>query len=159
MLRLIRQFLVGGVAVFGAVSAVQAQSSAALPTSDVYAIKNAMDAWLGACSARDLERCMAMYADDVVGAFQGATDYDFETLKAGYTLAYAKADFEDAWSNEVEEITGSGDMAFVRSNRTLTQTPKGGGQAATLKLRTTEILRRGDDGKWAIARFVMYPSQ
>jgi ketosteroid isomerase-like protein len=146
------------MAVFGAASAAQAQTSVALATSDVYAIKNAMDAWLTSCSARDLDRCMSMYADDVVGVFQGAADYDFDTLKAGFALSYKKDDLDDSWSNEVEEITGSGDMAVVRSNRTLTQTPKGGGRAATLKLRTTEILRRGDDGAWMIARFVMYPN-
>ncbi|HJV27420.1 MAG TPA: DUF4440 domain-containing protein [Aromatoleum sp.] len=157
MLRLMRQVLVGGVAAFAAASAAQAQS-AALPTSDTYAIKNAMEAWLSSCSARDLDRCMSMYADDVVGVFQGATDYDFDTLKAGFAQSYKKDDLDDLWSNELEEITGSGDMAVVRSNRTLTQTPKGGGRAATLKLRTTEILRRGEDGAWTIARFVMYPN-
>ncbi|BAL27031.1 DUF4440 domain-containing protein [Azoarcus sp. KH32C] len=146
------------MAVFGAASAAQAQTSAALPTGDVYAIRNAIDAWLTSCSERNLDRCMSMYSDDVVGVFQGAPDYDYDTLKAGLALSYEKDGIDDVWSNELEEISGSGDMAVVRSNRTLTQTPKGGGRTATLKLRTTEILRRGDDGAWTIARFVMYPN-
>jgi len=159
MLKLFRQVLVGGMTVVAAASAAQAQTSATLPTSDAYAIKNAIDVWLTSCSVRQLDQCMSMYADDVVGVFQGAAaDYDFESLKAGYALSYKKDDREDAWSNDLEEIAGSGDMAFVRSNRTLTQTPKGGGMAATVKLRTTEVLRRGEDGTWKIARFVMYPN-
>lgn len=156
---LVKQGLIGAMMAFGAASAAQAQVSATLPTSDVYAIKNAMDAWLTSCSARKLDQCMSMYTDDIVGVFQGAAaDYDYESLKAGYALSYQGDDLDDAWSNDVEEITGSGDMAVVRCNRTLTQTPKGGGRAATLKLRTTEILRRGEDGAWKIARFVMHPS-
>jgi ketosteroid isomerase-like protein len=133
-----------------------AVSETPLSTGDVYQVRTSIDKWMEALSARDPNAFSNYVMSDLQGAYQGAiADYDGASFERSLKLTLAGAadkDSKDSWSNDIEEVVGSGDMAVVRSTRTFTHT-LAGGRATSLKMRLLEVYRRFDDGTWRMARF------
>lgn len=133
-----------------------AVSETPLSTGDVYQVRTSIDKWMEALSARDPNAVSNHVMSDLQGAYQGAiSDYDGASFERSLKLTLAGAadkDSKDSWSNDIEEVVGSGDMAVVRSTRTFTHT-LAGGRATSLKMRLLEVYRRFDDGSWRMARF------
>ena len=159
-IRFLRVFaLIATVAAFVPVAMAQtpdAVSETPLSTSDVYQVRTSIDKWMEALSARDQNAVSNYVMSDLQGAYQGAiADYDGASFERSLKLTLAGAadkDSKDSWSNDIEEVVGSGDMAVVRSTRTFTHT-LAGGRATSLKMRLLEVYRRFDDGSWRMARF------
>ena len=129
--------------------------SAPLSTSDAYAVRSAIDKWMEALSARDLGA--AHVADGASGVFQGAAaDYDNESFAKSLQLTFKSQGEKGSWANEIEEIVGSGDIAVVRSKRTLTRSSDSG-SSASLTLRLLEVYSRHSDGSWRLTRFLGFP--
>lgn len=133
-----------------------AVSETPLSTGDVYQVRSSIDKWMEALSARDPNAVSNYVMSDLQGAYQGAiSDYDGASFERSLKLTLAGAadkDSKDSWSNDIEEVVGSGDMAVVRSTRTFTHT-LAGGRATSVKMRLLEVYRRFDDGSWRMARF------
>lgn len=159
-IRFLRVFaLMATVAVFVPAAMAQAPdavSETPLSTSDVYQVRASIDKWMEALSARDPNAFSNYVMSDLQGAYQGAiSDYDGASFERSLKLTLAGSadkDSKDSWSNDIEEVVGSGDMAVVRSTRTFTHT-LAGGRATSLKMRLLEVYRRFDDGTWRMARF------
>ncbi|MFC3109997.1 DUF4440 domain-containing protein [Undibacterium arcticum] len=131
-----------------------------LSSSDVYQLRASIDKWMEALSARDPKSFSDYVVNDLQGAYQGAAaDYDGGAFESSLKLTISGSDDKDSkdtWSNDIEEVVGSGDVAVVRSNRTFTHT-LAGGRANSLKMRLLEVYRRFDDGSWRMARFFGFP--
>lgn len=146
-----------------ACAAVQAQtatevSATPLTTSDTYAINGAINKWMEALSARDAKAAEAHVADGATGVFQGAVaDYDAEAFAHSLALTFKSQGEKGTWSNEIQEIVGSGDMAVVRSKRTLTRSADSGSTAATT-MNLLEVYVRYSDGSWRMSRFLGFPA-
>ena len=127
-----------------------------LSTGDVYQVRTSIDKWMEALSERNPNAFSNYVMSDLQGAYQGAiSDYDGAAFERSLKLTLGGAgdkDSKDTWSNDIEEVVGSGDMAIVRSTRTFTHT-LAGGRATSLKMRLLEVYRRFDDGSWRMARF------
>lgn len=131
--------------------------AASLTTSDAYAVRTAIDGWMGALSARDAAAASRFVEAGVLGVYQGAAgDYDGDSLSRSLALTMRSQGEQGVWANEVEEIGGSGDVAVVRSKRTLTRSADSG-SSAVMTLRLLEVWQRYSDGSWRLARFLGFP--
>ena len=130
-----------------------AVDSASLTTSDVYAVRASIDKWMEILSAGDAKSAEAFVEEGALGIYQGAlADYDSSAFMRSIELTLKSQGAKGTWSNEIEEVSGSGDMAVVRSKRTVT--PEGG--TATV-MRLLETYTRYSDGTWRLSRFVGFP--
>lgn len=128
-----------------------------LTTADAYAVRTSIDRWMTALSARDTEAAKQCVEEGVLGAYQGAAgDYDADSFARSLALTLRSQGEQGSWANEIEEIGGSGDVAVVRSKRTLTRSADSGSSAA-LTLRLLEVWQRYSDGSWRLSRFLGYP--
>lgn len=153
--------LMTGLMLGGAASAApDAVNESPLSTSDTYQLRAAIEQWMAALSARQPDAISGYVMSDLQGAFQGApADYDADAFERSVKLSFAGAaapDTVDVWSNDIEELVGSGDLAMVRSTRSHTRTAAGG-RASSVKMRLLEVYRRHDDGSWRMARFFGFP--
>lgn len=152
--------LLGGAAAAAPKAAPEAVNESPLSTSDTYQLRAAIDQWMAALSARQPDAISGYVMSDLQGAFQGApADYDADAFERSVKLSFAGAaapDTVDVWSNDIEELVGSGDLAMVRSTRSYTRTAAGG-RASSVKMRLLEVYRRHDDGSWRMARFFGFP--
>ena len=131
--------------------------NASLSTADAYAVRASIDKWMEALSARDAKAAQGFIDDSVQGVYQGAAgDYDADALSRSLALTFQSQGAKGTWSNEIEEIAGSGDMAVVRSKRTLTRSPDSG-SASAITLRLLEVYVRYSDGSWRLSRFLGFP--
>lgn len=131
--------------------------NATLNTADVYAVRASIDKLMEALSARDATAAQAFVDAGVQGVYQGAAaDYDADAFVRSLALTFKSQGAKGVWSNEIEEITGSGDLAVVRSKRTLTRSADSGSTAA-VALRLLEVYTRYSDGSWRLSRFLGFP--
>jgi ketosteroid isomerase-like protein len=131
--------------------------SALLSTKDAYAVRASIDKWMDALSARDAKASQAFVDAGAQGVYQGAVgDYDADTLARSLALTFKSQGEKGTWANEIEEIAGSGDLAIVRSKRTLTRSADSGSSAA-ITLRLLEVYTRYSDGSWRLSRFLGFP--
>lgn len=116
--------------------------------ADEAAIRAVVDRWLEATRAGDLEAVLDLMTDDVVFLVPDAP-------------AFGKAEFADAMavdggvevdaSSAIEEVQVLGEWAFIVNHLEVRTTPPEG---ATVRRsgNTLTLLRRGDDGRWRVAR-------
>jgi len=135
----------------------QPVDNSSLTTSDAYAVRAAIDKWMEALSARDAKAAEGFVEEGALGMYQGAAaDYDRSALMRSLALTFKTQGEKGSWANEIEEIGGSGDIAVVRSKRTLTRSADGGAAGSTT-LRLLEVYTRYSDGSWKLSRFVGFP--
>jgi uncharacterized protein (TIGR02246 family) len=117
------------------------------------AIKNTMSSYEAALNASSTEAAMALYTEDAVfmvpnnpsalgkDAVRQAYDAVFKaiTLKVKFTIA--------------ELVVMAPQWAFVRTNSAGTQRINATGATSAEANQELFILKKGDDGKWRIARY------
>jgi uncharacterized protein (TIGR02246 family) len=114
-------------------------------------IRNLLETWLSATRAGDVERVLGLMTPDVVFLVPGQPAMigraAFETVLRGMLATHAIES-----SSEIEEIAVAGDMAYSRTRLSVTVTSKHGGTPLQRSGHTLSILRKGDDGRWRLAR-------
>jgi uncharacterized protein (TIGR02246 family) len=117
-------------------------------TADERAIRDLVATWMKATQSGDQRTLLGLLTDDVVFLTPGQEPFgkdEFARRSQGQSTAKLDG------TAEVHEVIVEGDWALSRTYVTLTVTPKGA-EAARLKGWTLTAYRRGDDGKWRIAR-------
>ena len=111
-------------------------------------IRKLIDAWIAASNARNLPALMDMMTDDVVFMTPGRAPFgkaefaaDVERMKGVAIDARA----------EVQEIEVSGALAYIR-NHIRVELTSSGQAPKRMSGYAMSVLRRGDDGRWRIAR-------
>jgi uncharacterized protein (TIGR02246 family) len=114
-------------------------------------IRSLSQAWIDAMRAKDIDRLLAMIADDAVFLPPGSppvTGRD-EVSKMLATF-FSRCDPEQSFA--IGEIQVCGDWAFTWGAETMKATPASGGAQLTMRGHGLSILRRQPDGSWKFAR-------
>lgn len=118
---------------------------------DEGAIRQLIETWLAATRAGDVERVLELMTPDVVFIVPGQSAMvgraAFEKVLRGMLASHAIDS-----SSEIEEVVASGDMAYCRTRLSVTVTSKHGGTPLQRSGHTLSILRKGEDGRWRVAR-------
>jgi uncharacterized protein (TIGR02246 family) len=129
-----------------------AEAEAAEDVEAVTAAVNAIwDQYASSLNAGDVDRYMALWADDAMQLPPGSPPIvGKETLRAGLESEVDLFTFDMAITNE--EVQVSGDLAVARGTYTATVTPKDGGEAIPIDGKYMTLLKRQPDGSWKIYR-------
>jgi uncharacterized protein (TIGR02246 family) len=119
--------------------------------TDEGAIRKLIETWLSATRAGDVERVLELMTPDVVFLVPGQPARSGRAAFEMGVRGMLASDAIDA-SSEIEEIVVSGDMAYSRTRLSVTVTSKHGGTPLQRSGHTLSILRKGDDGRWRLAR-------
>ncbi|MBW8839613.1 MAG: SgcJ/EcaC family oxidoreductase [Gemmatimonadetes bacterium] len=115
---------------------------------DERAIRDVIANWLSASAAGDTNAVLALMSDDVEFLVAGRS-FGKEEFSAGQS---ALATHRIEASSDVREVVVSGDLAYARTELTVTMTPLGSGESVRRKGPTLSIFRRGQDGRWVLVR-------
>ncbi|MBW3628041.1 MAG: SgcJ/EcaC family oxidoreductase [Gemmatimonadetes bacterium] len=116
---------------------------------DERAIRGVIDAWHRASAAGDLAAVVEMMTDDVVFLVPGRPPFGKEAfVQAQSQLAAYLLES----SSDVREVRVAGDWAYCWTNLSVTITPPHQGSAVRRAGHTLSIFRRGEDGRWLLAR-------
>lgn len=117
-------------------------------TEDERAIRQLIETWMAASKAGDVETVLELMTDDVVFMVPGQEPFGKEAFAAS---AAAMKNLRIDGRNEIKELQILGDWAYLRDYLDLTITPEVG-QPVRRCGYTLTILKKGDDGKWRLAR-------
>jgi len=119
---------------------------------DEQEIRQLVTSWMQASKAGDIDTVLGLMTEDVV------------FLRAGQPPMIGKAAFAAAarippgqegpqidGTSEIQEITVSGDWAYMWSKLTVVVTPPGGASSNTRSGYTLSVLKR-QNGRWLLAR-------
>ena len=115
---------------------------------DERAIRDVIATWLSASAAGENEKVLTLMSDDVVFLVAGRS-FGKEEFSAGQN---ALATHRIEASSDVREVVVSGDLAYARTELTVTMTPLAGGAANRRTGPTLSIFRREANGRWVLAR-------
>lgn len=115
---------------------------------DERAIRDLISTWLSASAAGDNQQVLSLMSDDVLFLVAGRS-FGKEEFSAGQN---ALATHRVEASSDVREVVVSADLAYARTELTVTMTPLAGGAAIRRSGPTLSIFRRGDDGRWVLTR-------
>ena len=115
---------------------------------DERAIRDVIATWLSASAAGDNEKVLTLMSDDVIFLVAGRS-FGKEEFSAGQN---ALATHRIEASSDVREVVVSGDLAYARTELTVTMTPLAGGESLRRSGPTLSIFRRGPEGRWVLAR-------
>ena len=115
---------------------------------DERAIRDVIANWLSASAAGDTDAVLSLMSDDVEFLVAGRS-FGKQEFSAGQR---ALATHRIEASSDVREVVVSGDLAYARTELTVTMTPLAGGESVRRKGPTLSIFRRGQDGRWVLAR-------
>lgn len=118
-------------------------------TADEKAIRAAIERWMRATAAGDLDTVLGLMTDDVVFMVPGKEPFGKEAF-AQSSKAMSGVTFEG--KSSPVEIKVLGDWAFVRNRIDLKVIPKAGGETKARSGYTLSIFARGSDGSWRLAR-------
>ena len=111
-------------------------------------IRKLTDAWIAASNARNLPALMDMMTDDVVFMTPGRAPFGKAEFAAD--VERTKGVAIDARA-EVQEIEVSGALAYIR-NHIRVELTSSGQAPKRMSGYAMSVLRKGDDGRWRIAR-------
>jgi uncharacterized protein (TIGR02246 family) len=114
---------------------------------DERAIRDVISTWLSASAAGDNEKVLTLMSDDVIFLVAGRS-FGKEEFSAGQS---ALATHRIEASSDVREVVVSGDLAYARTELTVTMTPLAGGEALRRRGPTLSIFRR-ERGRWVLVR-------
>jgi len=117
-------------------------------TDDEHAIRNLVDTWLAASKAGDLPTVLSLMTDDVIFMVPGTQPFGKEAFAAA---SEGMKNVRIEGRSDIQEIKIFGDWAYLRNYIEMTVTPSDG----TVVRRsgyTLTILRKGQDGRWRLAR-------
>jgi uncharacterized protein (TIGR02246 family) len=115
---------------------------------DDRAIREVHSAWIDAVNAGDLARLLTWMADDAVFLSPGQAPFGQDGFSAGFA-AHQRARIHCI--SELEEVVVVGDVAYTRSQDSLSVIPVEGEEARLAGHRIT-IYRKQPDGRWVLAR-------
>lgn len=118
--------------------------------SDERAIRELHTAWIDAVNAGDLERLLALMADDVMFLNPGRAPIGQDGFPAGFAAAHRQSQIR--CSSELEEIVVVGEVAYTVCRDSLSVTPRDGGAATELAGHRLTVYRKQPDGRWLLAR-------
>jgi uncharacterized protein (TIGR02246 family) len=118
--------------------------------SDEQAIREVHATWIDAVNAGDLDRLLALMADDVVFLNPGRAPFGRDGFTAGFSAAH-----QQNWIrciSELEEVVVEGVVAYTVCRDSLSVTPRAGGEAMQLAGNRITIYHKQPDGRWLLAR-------
>lgn len=115
---------------------------------DERAIRDVISTWLSASAAGDNEKVLSLMSDDVVFLVAGRS-FGKEEFSAGQN---ALATHRIEASSDVREVVVSGELAYARTELTVTMTPLAGGASIRRSGPTLSIFRRAAPGGWVLTR-------
>jgi uncharacterized protein (TIGR02246 family) len=117
-------------------------------SSDERAIRDLIATWLSASAAADNETVLSLMSEDVLFLVAGRSFGKGEFSAGQNALATHRIEA----ASEVREVVVSGDLAYARTDLTVTMTPIEGGPSLRRSGPTLSIFRRGGDGRWVLTR-------
>lgn len=117
---------------------------------DERGIREAHSTWVDAATGGDLERLLAMMADDCLFLNPGQAPVGREGFSAKFVAAHRE--FRISCTSELEEVVVVGEVAYTRSRDSLSVIPRAGGAAQRLAGDRLTIYRKQPDGRWLLAR-------
>ena len=118
-------------------------------TRDREQIEEAIQSFIAAYNAGDVERLLQTYAEDLIKDRLGAAAETKAALAERLAASLREnTGFLEVWNSEIEI---SGDLAYVRGTFRVTLTPRSGGEAMVAHRRFVEIWRKRD-GRWLVTR-------
>lgn len=114
-------------------------------------IRQLVRTWMDATKAGDVDTVLGLMTDDVVFLLPGRPPMDKAEFAAlSRPPAGAQAPLIDGHS-EIQEVTISGDWAFMWTRLRVTVTPPGGAAPMERAGHTLTVLKK-EGGKWLLAR-------
>lgn len=117
-------------------------------SSDERAIRDLIATWLSASAAGDIAKVLSLMSEDVIFLVAGRSFGKEEFEASQGVLASHRLET----SSEVKEVVISRDLAYARTDLTVTMTPLAGGPSQRRSGPTLSIFRRGPDGRWVLVR-------
>ncbi len=119
--------------------------------NDEIQIRQLVTTWMDASRAGDVDTVLGLMTDDVVFLLPGRPPmHKAEFAAVSRPAAGTQAPTVDGHS-EIQEITVSGDWAFMWTRLRVTVTPPNGAAAMERAGHTLTVLRK-EHGKWLLAR-------
>ena len=116
---------------------------------DERAIREVVGKWMAATKASDFATVLSLMTDDVVFMVPGQEPFGKEAFSA---LSHGMKSMEIDGTSEVQELQVLGDWAYMRNHIRITAIPGNGGEPIRRSGYTLSIFRKGQDGKWRLAR-------
>lgn len=120
-------------------------------SADEHAIRDLIARWLQATRDGDVDAVLALMAPDVVFLVPGQPPMQgraaFEQGLRGMLAGHAIESH-----STIEEVVVVGDLAYSRTRLSVTITSRHGNLPVRRTGHTLSILRKGNDGKWLLAR-------
>ena len=116
--------------------------------NDELAIRGVIDDWMRASRAGDTKAVLELMTDDVVFLVPGREPFGKAEFEA---MSEAMDDLRVGGRAEVRELQVFGDWAWVRNHLEIDVTPPGG-ETGHRSGYTLTILKKGEDGRWRLAR-------
>ena len=121
-------------------------------------VLHVFEQWTSAYEKGDLDGSMSIFAPNVVFAFQGSKDQDYEGLRKGYVQDFATRGPGTVWVPRIEEVYVEGTVAIVRSVWELKVKSGSAQTEVKARNRSVDILSKGS-GSWRIIRSFNYPEK
>ncbi len=118
-------------------------------TDDERAIRELIDTWMSASARGDTQTVLGLMTDDVIFMVPGREPFGKEAFE---TTSDAQQAFDLDGRSDIRELQLLGDWAYIRTRLRVTMTPRQGGETMARSGYTLSILRKGDDGRWRLAR-------
>lgn len=124
----------------------------AAPVVDVAAeqgkLRDLEAAWVKDAAAKDLEKCVANYADDAVFMMPGTAVKGKEAIRAAWKGMLADPNSKLVFSSDRVEISASGDLATTKGAYTMTMTNPKTKKPMEDKGSYLTVYRKQADGGW-----------
>jgi uncharacterized protein (TIGR02246 family) len=117
-------------------------------TDDERAIRELVATWMTASQAGDIDTVLGLMTDDVVFMVPGREPFGKEVFAA---TSRDMTGVHMAGSSDIRELVVLGNIAYLRNHIDMTMTPPAGASMRRAGYTLT-ILRKGQDGRWRLAR-------
>ena len=117
-------------------------------TDDERSIRELVATWMTASQAGDIDTVLSLMTDDVVFMVPGREPFGKDAFAAA---SRGMSGVRMEGSNDIRELVVLGDIAYLRNLIVMTITPPGGTPVRRAGYTLT-ILRKGQDGRWRLAR-------
>ena len=119
--------------------------------TDEEQIRQLLSSWMAATQAGDVERVLALMADDVVFLVPGRAPMRKPEFAALSRSQAGQSGIKIDGKSEIQEIVVAGDWAFMWTKLSVVMTPADGSPASERAGHTLTVLKK-DQGKWLLAR-------
>lgn len=119
--------------------------------SDEEQIRLLTNTWMTATKAGDVDTVLSLMTDDVIFLVPGRPPMRKIEFAAALRAQSGQAAPQIDGRSEIQEITVSGDWAFMWTKLTVVATPPSGGATIQRAGHTLTVLKR-ENGRWLLAR-------